>query len=256
MRARTIILIGCVHGIGRAAAFRAVAAGSPIALLDIDAPGLVALAEELRSAHPTLPIVALPTDITNQAQVVDAVAKAVEALGEVEVLIVNAGGVTSLVQAGELSQTFADFSASQPADWRRIVELNLFGVFNAAHAVLPLFKRAGKGRIVLVASVAGLVGSPGLATYAAAKGGVIAFGKSLAREVAREGITVNTVAPGGVATRVFPPGTPAAQKRAERIPMGRLAEPDEIANAIMYFALGAPDYLSGEVLSVSGGPPA
>jgi NAD(P)-dependent dehydrogenase (short-subunit alcohol dehydrogenase family) len=97
------------------------------------------------------------------------------------------------------------------------------------------------------------VGAPGIAVYAATKGAVVALVKSLAREHARDGIIVNSVAPGGVATRAFPTGSEAATRRAERIPMGRLGTPGEIANAIVYMALEAPMDMSGEVLNVSGG---
>lgn len=253
----TVLLVtGCVHGIGRAAAKMAAARGVALALLDLDDAGLKGLEAELRADHPVLPLFVAVTDITQLDQVRVAVAGAVDALGGIDAVVANAGGVTSLVVAGRLGGQFADFAASDPEDWRRIIELNLFGVLNTVHSVLPHFKVKGAGRLVLVSSVAGLVGSPGLSVYAAAKGGVVALTKSLAKELAPMGITVNGVAPGGVATRVFPPGSPQAIKRAERIPLGRLAEPEEVANAMLYFALDAPTYVTGEVLSVSGGPPA
>ncbi len=251
-----LLITGCAHGIGRAAALMAAARGVPLALLDLDGAALEALAAELRATHPALPVFTVVTDVTDPASVSGSVTQASAALGGLSGVIANAGGVTSLVEAGALSGQFKDFLGSTPEDWRRIVDLNLFGVLNTAHATLPLLVAQGGGRMVLVASVAGLVGAPGLAVYGAAKGAVIAFAKSLAREVARTGVTVNVVAPGGVSTRVFPKGSEAAAKRAERIPMGRLAEPEEVANAMLYFALDAPGYVSGEVLSLSGGPPA
>ena len=99
----------------------------------------------------------------------------------------------------------------------------------------------GQGRLVLVSSVSGLVGAGGLSIYSAAKGGVIAFAKSLAREFASKGISVNCVAPGGVATRAFPAGSASSGKRLERIAIGRLADPDEVANVIAYLAIEAPN---------------
>jgi NAD(P)-dependent dehydrogenase (short-subunit alcohol dehydrogenase family) len=251
-----LLITGCAHGIGRATALLAASRGVPLALLDLDAAALGQLTATLRAAHPALPVFAAVIDVTSAEAVATAARAAAAALGGLSAVIANAGGVTSLVEAGALSGAFKDFAASTPQDWRRIVELNLFGVLNTAHAALPLLHAAGGGRLVLVASVAGLVGAPGLAVYGAAKGGVIAFAKSLARELAPSGITVNVVAPGGVATRVFPPGSAAAKQRAARIPMGRLAEPEEVANALLYFALDAPGYLTGEVLSLAGGPPA
>jgi NAD(P)-dependent dehydrogenase (short-subunit alcohol dehydrogenase family) len=113
----------------------------------------------------------------------------------------------------------------------------------------------GRGRMVYVASVSGLVGSPGLAVYSAAKGGVIAFAKSMARELGENGISVNCVAPGGIATRAFSTGSASVSKRLERVALGRLGQPEEVANVITYMALDAPPYLTGETVSVSGGPP-
>lgn len=251
-----LLITGCAHGIGRAAALMAAARGVGLALLDLDVAALEDLRQEIAAAHPALPLFVRAVDVTQPADLADAARAAGAALGGVGAVIGNAGGVVSLVQAGELPGAFAAFDSTQPAQWRRIVELNLFGAMNTAQAVLPLLRAAGGGRLVLVASVAGVVGAAGLAAYAASKGGVIAFAKSLAKEVAAEGICVNVVAPGGVATRAFPPGSPGAAKRAERIPMRRLAAPEEVANTLLYFALDAPAYVSGEVLSVSGGPPA
>ena len=99
------------------------------------------------------------------------------------------------------------------------------------------------------------MGGAGLSVYAAAKGGVIAFAKSLAREVSAAGVSVNSVAPGGVATRAFPAGSPSAERRVQSVAIGRLGLPDEIANVAIYLATDAPPYLTGEVISVSGGPP-
>jgi NAD(P)-dependent dehydrogenase (short-subunit alcohol dehydrogenase family) len=249
-----LLITGCAHGIGRAAALMAARRGTPLALLDLDAAALAALRAEIVAAHPALLLFTATADVTQPAALAATMRAASEALGGLRAVVANAGGVTSLVQAGELSGAFASFADSTPDSWRRIMELNLFGAMNTAHAALALL--GAGGRLVLVASVAGVVGAPGLAAYAAAKGGVIALGKSLAKEYAAQGISVNVVAPGGVATRAFPPGSAAAAKRAERIPMRRLAAPEEVANTLLYFALDAPDYVSGEVLSVSGGPPA
>jgi NAD(P)-dependent dehydrogenase (short-subunit alcohol dehydrogenase family) len=251
-----LLITGGAHGIGRAAALMAAARGVPLALLDLDAAALGALRDEIAAAHPALPVFTRAVDVTRHGDVATAARDAGAALGTIGAVIANAGGVVSLVQAGALPGAFAPFDTTSPEDWRRIVELNLFGAMNTAQAALPLLRTAGGGRLVLVASVTGVVGAAGLASYAASKGGVIAFAKSLAKEVAAEGISVNVVAPGGVATRAFPPGSPGAAKRAERIPMKRLATPEEVANTLLYFALDAPSYVSGEVLSVSGGPPA
>jgi NAD(P)-dependent dehydrogenase (short-subunit alcohol dehydrogenase family) len=161
----------------------------------------------------------------------------------------------SLVADGLVEANIRNFLDIPTTDWRAIVDLNLYGSLNLSRAVLPVMVEQGQGRLVLVSSVSGLVGAGGLSIYSAAKGGVIAFAKSLAREFASKGISVNCVAPGGVATRAFPAGSASSGKRLERIAIGRLADPDEVANVIAYLAIEAPQYLVGEVISVSGGPP-
>ncbi len=256
LRPEGLLITGAAHGIGRAAAGMAAARGVKLALLDLDAGALDALRADLLAAQPGLAVLTFAVDVTRPDQVAQAVRDAASRLGGIGAVIANAGGVSSLVAAGELDKAFTPFAETKPTQWRGIVELNLFGVLNTAHAVVPLLREQGAGRLVLVGSVAGLVGAPGLAVYAASKGAVAAFTKSLAKELAPEGITVNSVAPGGVATRAFPPGSEAAKIRAQRIPMQRLAAPEEVANALLYFALDAPDYVTGEILSVSGGPPA
>ena len=105
------------------------------------------------------------------------------------------------------------------------------------------------------ASVSGISGSAGLSVYAGAKGAVHAFAKSLAREVAASGVAVNCVAPGGIATRAFPEGSPSIEKRLKSVAIGRLGQPDEVANVVVYMAADAPQYLTGDVVNVSGGPP-
>jgi len=249
-----VLLTGCVQGVGLAVAEQLAARSCALALFDIDGPGLTQLADRLSSAH-GIKVFARQVDITDPAAMASAVSLAIDQLGPFDAAINNAGGVASLVASGQLAGQFKPFHASDAADWRPIIDLNFYGALNFARAVLPGMIARRSGRVVFVSSVAGVVGAPGIAVYAATKGAVVALVKSLAREHARDGIIVNSVAPGGVATRAFPAGTDAATRRAERIPMGRLGAPEEIANAIVYLALEAPMYMSGEVLNVSGGPP-
>jgi len=159
-------------------------------------------------------------------------------------ILVNAAGWNDI-------QPFLD----NPPDYMdRVIAVNLGGMLHLTQALLPAMIAAGRGKIVNVASDAGRVGSSGETTYAAAKGGVIAFSKSLAREMARHSINVNCVCPG-------PTDTPMLQSRPEKlkeaflraIPFRRFAKPQEIADAVLFFASRRSDYITGQVLSVSGG---
>jgi 2-hydroxycyclohexanecarboxyl-CoA dehydrogenase len=247
-----ILLAGAAHGIGRAMALQARQRGARLAICDIDQAGLQALTSELAMGEDAL---LLPVDITQAGSVADFVTAALARFGRIDAAICNAGGMISLVHDGLVTSNIRAFKDIPPADWKSIVDLNLYGALNLAHAVLPGMLSRGQGRIVFVSSVSGLVGGAGLSVYAAAKGGVIAFAKSLAREVSAAGVSVNSVAPGGVATRAFPAGSPSAERRVQSVAIGRLGLPDEIANVAIYLATDAPPYLTGEVISVSGGPP-
>lgn len=245
-----ILLAGAAHGIGRAIAQLATERGFALAACDIDEAGLEALRPELA-----------PDTLLGRADVcrADSVQAFVQAtqqqFGRIDALICNAGGMISLVHEGAVAANIRNFKDIPPADWKPIVDLNLYGPLNLAHAVLPGMLGRGQGRIVFVSSVSGISGGAGLSVYAAAKGAVNAFAKSLAREVSAAGVSVNCVAPGGIATRAFPEGSPSIEKRLRSVAIGRLGQPQEIANVAIYMAADAPMYLTGEVIAVSGGPP-
>jgi len=147
------------------------------------------------------------------------------------------------------------FLETDPEFWRRVLDVNLLGVVAVTHAFLGAMVEAGEGgRIVNVASDAGRVGSSGETVYAGAKGGVVAFTKSVAREMARHGITANAVCPGPTDTPLFRRQPERLQEALERaVPMRRLARPEDIAHAIAFFASEGSGYITGQVLSVSGG---
>lgn len=248
---RIVLLAGGGHGIGRATAHDIVRRGHVLAACDKDMNALEALRREL----PADAVFLEGTDVTSPEAVDAFVGRVHDRFGRIDALVSNAGGMISLVSEGTVDANIRGFMDIPRSDWRAIIHLNLIGSMNLAHAVLPHMIERETGRIVLVSSVSGLVGGRGLSVYAAAKGGVIAFAKSLAREYSARGISINSVAPGGVATRAFPPDSPSTSERAKRVAAGRLAEPAEIANVLSYLALDAPTYLTGEVISVSGGPP-
>ena len=247
-----VLLVGAAHGIGRAAALNLIARGVALAACDIDPAGLDSLRDELPA---NAKVLLQHADVTSMASLRAFVDASLARFGRIDTAICNAGGMISLVHEGQVKSNIRRFLDIPREDWQKILDLNLHGAMNLAYAVLPSMVERGQGRLVLVASASGLVGSPGLSVYSAAKGGVIAFAKAIARELGESGISVNCVAPGGIATRAFPPGSPSAEKRLERIALRRLGQPEEVANVMTYLALDAPDYLSGECVAVSGGPP-
>jgi 2-hydroxycyclohexanecarboxyl-CoA dehydrogenase len=188
----------------------------------------------------------LACDVTDPASVAAAVATAIEAHGRIDVLVNNAGWDVA-----------APFVESDPADWDRVIAINLYGVLHVCRAVLPLMVAQGGGAVVNLGSDAGRVGSSGEAVYSAAKGGVIAFTKSVARELARHGVRVNCVSPGPTDTALFAsmggddPRLREALVRA--IPMRRLAQPADIAAVVAFCASDEAGFVTGQTISVSGG---
>ena len=235
------VVTGGASGIGRATATRLAQDGFAVALLDINAEGNATAAAELcRDGHRAL---ACTTDVTDNAAITAARDRVLAELGAPTVVITCSGW-----------SVLADFTATDPAFWRHAIDTNLVGTIATARAFLDDMVAGGGGRIVTIASDAGRVGSSGEAVYSAAKGGVIGFTKALAREMARRGVVVNCVCPGPTITPMLmaqPPKRIEALTRA--IPMRRLAEPGDVVSAIAFFARAASPYITGQVLSVSGG---
>jgi 2-hydroxycyclohexanecarboxyl-CoA dehydrogenase len=238
LQGRKGLVTGGASGIGAAVARRLAAEGAAVVIGDINVEGAGEVAGEI-DAEATL------LDVTD----LDSAAGAVESHGPFEILVNNAG-----------TDDFAFFTDMTPERWRRLVAVNLEGVFACTHAVLPAMQEAGYGRIVNIASEAGRVGSKGSAVYSAAKGGVIAFTKTIARENARFGITANAVAPGPIDTPLLNAARSLGglgERIIETMKAGtqlrRLGNPDEVAAAVAFLASDDSSYVTGETLGVSGG---
>lgn len=243
----TVIVTGGGGGIGGAMCRRFGAEGAAVAVLDLnfDAAEKVAAAIRERGGRTE----AIRCDITDRASVDAALERAETALGPVGVLVNNAG-----------FDVFRPFTTTEPGDWTKLIAVNLVGALNMHHAVLPGMVERRRGRIVNVASDAARVGSSGEAVYAACKGGLMSFSKTIAREHARHGITVNVVCPGPTDTALLT-GMAAGAREPQKlidafvraIPMGRLGQPDDLAGAILFLASDDAAFVTGQVLSVSGG---
>ena len=241
MQQRTIVVTGGASGIGKSTAFLIAREGGHVLIGDIDeAGGRAAVAE---GAALQLAIDYLPLDLTDKTSIDDFAAAVHRRVDRLDGLVNGAGW-----------DQIQPFLENPPEMWDRVVAVNLMGAVRLTRGVLPPMVAAGRGKIVNISSDAGRVGSMGETVYAAAKGGLIAFTKSLARELARHRINVNCVCPG-------PTDTPLFQRQPERmkealtraIPFRRIAQPNEIAEAVLFFLSGRSDYITGQVLSVSGG---
>ena len=244
---KTAIVTGGAGGIGSATCRRLASEGAAVGVFDLDLAAAEKVAAGIGEAGGRA--AAFRCDITNRAEVEAAVAGVAERLGPVSVLINNAG-----------FDIFKPFLATEPSEWERLISVNLVGALNMHHLVLPGMVKRGYGRIVNVASDAARVGSTGEAVYAACKSALLGLTKTLAREHARHGITLNVVCPGPTDTNLFEEfrkgaGNPEKLMESFRraIPLGRIGQPDDLPGAISFFASDDAAYVTGQVISVSGG---
>ena len=244
---KTAVVTGGGGGIGGATCKRLAAEGAQVAVFDLNGAAAQKVADEINAAGGQAR--AFVCDIARLADVQKAVADTESQLGPIAVLVNNAGW-----------DVFKPFVKTTPADWERLIAINLTGALNMHFAVLPGMGERKAGRIVNVASDAARVGSSGEAVYAACKGGLVAFSKTLAREHARHGITVNVVCPGPTDTALLAgvaEGAANPEKLIEAftraIPLGRLGQPGDLASAIAFLGSDDASFVTGQVLSVSGG---
>jgi 2-hydroxycyclohexanecarboxyl-CoA dehydrogenase len=244
---KTVVVTGGGGGIGGATCRRFGAEGAKVAVFDLNHEAGEKVAAAIRADGGRAQ--AFRCDITDRASVDAAVAETEKTLGAIDVLVNNAGW-----------DVFKPFTKTEPAQWDKLIAINLTGALLMHHAVLPGMAARKSGRIVNIASDAARVGSSGEAVYAACKGGLVSFSKTIAREHARHGITVNVVCPGPTDTALFADyrsgaGNPEKLMEAftRSIPLGRIGQPDDLPGAILFFASDDAAYVTGQVLSVSGG---
>jgi 2-hydroxycyclohexanecarboxyl-CoA dehydrogenase len=248
MSNRVALVTGGAQGIGKGIVTSLGQAGFRVAIADLNLEVAEKTAQEIRNNGGTA--IAVQIDVTKTAAVKAAIASVEAQLGPIEVVVNNAGW-----------DDFMPFVETTEDFWEKILDLNFKGALRVIHAVAPGMIERGYGRIINIGSDAGRVGSSLEAVYSGAKGGIIAFTKTLAREVATKGITANVVCPG-------PTDTPALRKFADgagddadkviagmtrAVPMKRLGTPEDIGPAVAFFASDAAGFVTGQTLSVSGG---
>ena len=228
---RVAVVTGGARGIGRAIATRLMASGARVALWDRDVVSLTGAA-------------ALTVDVADEDSVLGATEATRRQLGKIDILVNNAGITGGNAKSWDLA----------PADWRRVLEVNLTGPFLCCRAVVPGMIAAGYGRIVNIASIAGKEGNPNAAHYSASKAGVIALTKSIAKETAQNGVVVNCITPAAVRTEMF---NQMSQEHIDfmlsRIPMGRFGKVEELAALVAWLCSAECSFSTGAAFDISGG---
>ena len=244
---QVVVVTGGGGGIGGATCRRFAKEGAKVAVFDMNLAAAQKVADEILAASGRA--CAFQCDITDRAAVDAAVAATESQLGPIGVLVNNAGW-----------DIFKPFVKTVPSEWDKLIAINLTGALHMHHAVLPGMVSRNYGRIVNIASDAARGGSSGEAVYAACKGGLVALSKTLAREHARHNITLNVVCPGPTDTALLAGVAEGARDPAKlieafrsAIPLGRLGQPDDLASAIAFFGSDDAAFITGQVISVSGG---
>lgn len=235
------VVTGAGSGLGFEIARRLVTNGWIVFGLDIDESGLRSGSEELGDSY-----TGIRCDVTAEAEVEHAFSRIGEA----------SSAIAGLVNAAGIGGEPGDVTRTTPSQWRRTIDVNLTGAFLVSRSAIPLLKTAGGGSIVQISSQLGLVGAKGSPAYGASKGGLIALGRSMALDHAVDGIRVNTVCPGPMDTPMFRSSSGPENLEhliGERIPLGRIGRPEEVAALVEFLLGGEAEFMTGAVIPIDGG---
>ncbi|MCD6167997.1 MAG: 3-oxoacyl-ACP reductase FabG [Caldisericia bacterium] len=237
---KVIIITGGAGGIGKETAKLLAKEGAKVVIFDINEDRLTEAKKEIEKYGI---VKAIKADVTDFKSVSDAVNKVYEKFGKIDVLINNAG----ITRDGFLSKMDLE-------DWNKVIAVNLTGVFNTTKAVVPYMLERGKGNIISISSVVGVYGNIGQTNYAASKAGIIGMTKTWAKELGRKGIRANAVAPGFIKTEM----TAKVPEKVinimiEKTPLGRMGEPEDVANLLLFLSSDESSFINGQVIGVDGG---
>jgi NAD(P)-dependent dehydrogenase (short-subunit alcohol dehydrogenase family) len=251
---RHSVITGAGRGIGAAIARVLAREGSSVSLLGRDLAKLTETAQAIAKTHSTIATQCVTVDVTDEASVARAFAQVLERFPRIDVLVNNAGQAAS-----------APLAKTSLAVWRQMLEVNLTGTFLCAREVVPAMTKQGYGRIVNIASTAGLVGYAYVSAYVASKHGVVGLTRALALETAKSGVTVNAICPGytetdivrgAVANIVQKTGKTESEARAALTavnPQGRMIQPDEVANTVLWLCAPGSESITGQAIALAGG---
>lgn len=244
LEGKLAVVTGAANGIGRATALRFADEGANLAILDLETEGLAATADLARQAGAT--VLTITADCTDEALVTDAFKRIYTDCGFIDILMNNVGQ--------SARERASEFYASSSDVWRFVINVSLMSTMIASRQVVPAMREAKRGKIVNIASNAGMAGEIGLSEYAAAKMGVIGFTRSLARELAPFRVNVNAICPGVTRTRVLERISDEILDGIRKsIPLGFFAEPEDIAAAVAFLASDDARYMTGQSVVVDGG---